>query len=942
MAPDPRSRRSALLPWLFIASGFCGLVYELVWVRRLALVFGSTTLAISTVLAAYMAGLALGSLFFGRRADRSPRRAPFLFALLEIGIGCFGILFPFILEVVRTGYLALPWSLHLTPFFFIIQFLFVVPVIVLPTFLMGGTLPLLTAHFFQRDGSMAKSVGRLYAANTFGACLGTFAATFFLVPELGVRATEYLTAILNFTIGAIVLWQPGMIGRVTALAETAVPGAKEEPTPKVDLGALGWSAALAGFAAMSLQVFWSRMFAIAFGSSVYVFGMILLLFLLGLALGSAWVFRSARAPLELLRNALLGLAVITVLGYLWVPQLPELFMRLFPIARLSFPACVAVQFFLMGVWVIPAAICFGIAFPSAISASTHALKGAGGAVARITLWNTAGTVAGAFFTGFLLIPYLGLRATLFVAVLVPLLAVYAAVRGAVLEPMQSRPFQFVLATVFAVAGILWISFPWNTRLLMTGVGFFAPIYGDVATLRRAAGNMDLLFYRDGIATTITVEGINGERFYCSNGKTDASDAPGDMANQILLGHLPMLLHRDAKEVFMLGLGTGMSAAAVARYPISSLDIVDIETASSSAVKFFAKENRDVTADPRVHVMHADGRQVLLARSKSYDVIISDPSDVWVSGVGNLITREFYALAASRLRPGGVMVQWFHLHSLDEANVKRIVASFRSVFPNTSVWRPNVGDLIVMGTVDPVAWDYGQLQQRATATPGVMDDLLSIGMHSPLSLFGALVLQGDDLTRYLGQDPPLHEDNFPLVEFQAPRHLYLYETFAIDDSMRSYQISYLPELLNFDVVKDFTAEQYYLLGYSYWFLKRHDYAQAAMKESLRLDGTNAKRWMGLGLEYEAANQPREAQEALLKAYALDGQDLEIIQALADLLQQNAPAGEADKIYRQSLQKAPARPELNQAYADFLIRNGHQTEALPYLQAVEKAGAKPPAR
>jgi spermidine synthase len=247
-------------------------------------------------------------------------------------------------------------------------------------------------------------------------------------------------------------------------------------------------------------------------------------------------------------------------------------------------------------------------------------------------------------------------------------------------------------------------------VLASGAAFYAPVYQSADALLAAVRETELLYYRDGVSSTISVDRQGNHRFYRTNGKTDASTDPGDMANQILLGHLPMLLHPDPADVFILGLGTGVTAGAVARYPVRSIEIVDIEPAAREATRFFEAENRRVLADPRARLITADGRNALLARPRTYDVIISDPSDLWVAGVGTLFTREFYEVARSRLRPGGIMVQWIHTHAILPAQLKLIVATFRSAFPATSLWRPNRGDIILMGSVAPVVWDYDRLRQ----------------------------------------------------------------------------------------------------------------------------------------------------------------------------------------------------------------------------------------
>ncbi len=270
-----------------------------------------------------------------------------------------------------------------------------------------------------------------------------------------------------------------------------------------------------------------------------------------------------------------------------------------------------------------------------------------------------------------------------------------------------------------------------------------------------------------------------------------------MANQLLLGHLPMLAHPDPKDVFVLGLGTGVSAAAIARYPVRSIDIADIESGSREATRFFAQENRNILADPRVTFLVADGRNALLARKKTYDVILSDPSDVWVAGVGNLFTREFYALARSRLRPGGVMVQWFHGHSLPPEQMKLIVATFRSVFPHTSFWRPNRGDVILMGTVEPTPWDLARLRERVASVPGVRDDLLSMGFWHPLSIFAPFVLDGDDLARMLSGVEGLHSDDHPVIEYLSPRAGYEDTTSINDAGVQALQTKRLPAIAGFE-------------------------------------------------------------------------------------------------------------------------------------------------
>ncbi|MFY9552377.1 MAG: fused MFS/spermidine synthase, partial [Thermoanaerobaculia bacterium] len=482
-----------------------------------------------------------------------------------------------------------------------------------------------------------------------------------------------------------------------------------------------------------------------------------------------------------------------------------------------------------------------------------------------------------------------------------------------------------LATVGVALPAALLLPAWPKGDLTAGAGFYAAIYGSSEGLAAAEGRSELLFYKDGIATTLSVDRQGPYRFYRSNGKTDASTDPGDMANQLLLGHLPMLLHPDPRDVFVLGLGTGVSAAAVARYPVRSIDIFDIEDASRDATKLFAPENRDILADPRVRFVVADGRNALLARKKTYDVIISDPSDVWVAGVGNLFTREFYSIARSRLKPGGVMVQWFHGHSLPPEQMKLIVATFRSVFPHTSFWRPNRGDVILLGTVAPTPWDFARLEQRAASVPGVNDDLAQIGFWQPLSIFAAFVLDGDDLSHMLAGVEGIHTDNRPVVEYLAPRATYADTTTVNDMGIQSLQTKTLPSISGFDEKRDFDARARYLLGFGLASIGRVDPAIRLMEQSVEGEVSDPKFFTGLANQYRAKGWNGKAMAAYARALARSPEDDEAALRLAELQRAQGDDADAEATLRAALQRSPANSSLALASGKLLLETGRGAAA-----------------
>ncbi|MGH9368546.1 MAG: fused MFS/spermidine synthase, partial [Thermoanaerobaculia bacterium] len=495
-------------------------------------------------------------------------------------------------------------------------------------------------------------------------------------------------------------------------------------------------------------------------------------------------------------------------------------------------------------------------------------------------------------------------------------------------PMRGRRWLAVAAGATAAAALL--SPAWPRAALASGAGFFAGSYKSPQEWRDATRRMELLFYKDGVATTLSVDQQGGARFYRSNGKTDASTSPSDMAVQVLIGQVGLLLHPDPKDVFVLGLGTGVSAAAVARHPVRSIDIVDIEPAGLEAARFFEAENRRVLADPRVHYVAADGRNALLARPKSYDVIISDPSDIWVAGVGNLFTKEFYEVARSRLRPGGVMVQWWHTHALDPEHLKLIVATFRSVFPHTSYWRPNLGDVILAGSADTVPWDFARLRQKFESVPGLADDLRAIGIWSPASLFGAFVLAGEDLDRLLEGVQGLHTDDHPVIEFFAPRHLYA-ETASQNDAMiEAAQSRLFPEMAGFDPERDLDPHETYLLGFARASMNRFESAIRLMEESVRREPGNPKAWIGLGNQYRGRGRTEKAAGAYRQALAVAPGEPEASLELAGLLRAQTDAAGAEEILRTALRASPEDPALNATLAELCIQTGRAAEALAQLE------------
>ena len=395
-----------------------------------------------------------------------------------------------------------------------------------------------------------------------------------------------------------------------------------------------------------------------------------------------------------------------------LPRIPFLFIRYFPLFRDAFRRQIAAHFVAAAMVALVPSLLFGATFPAVVGSLGGAAARFGRTIGAAYVANTIGTVVGAGLAGFILIPTFGLRPTMTLGVL--------AAAGAGLGVwwrLGSPRLPRIAELTPALAGLLIIALlpAWPREVFAAGIGFFAPrLASDDETLADAVSRMRLLYYRDGINTTISVDQTAQTLFYRSNGRTEASTDPLDMANQLLLGHLPMLLHPAPRDVFVLGLGTGITAAAIARYPVQHMDIVELEPAAAQAARFFDSYTRKVLDDPRVRLIVGDGRNRLLAMPTQYDVIVSDPSDIWVAGTGSLTTLEYYRIVAARLRPGGVFAQWVHTQTVLPDDLGLLAATFHAVFPRTEIWTSAPGNLIFLGTRDSVPWDYARLKERFSA------------------------------------------------------------------------------------------------------------------------------------------------------------------------------------------------------------------------------------
>ena len=768
----------------------------------LGLVFGHTVHALTTVLAAFMGGLGVGSYVFGRRAAGfpDPIRA---YGLLELAIGVSCALTPVLFWLASRLYLGLHATLTTSyTAFTLVQFGLVFVVLLVPTALMGATLPVLVQGLVRDEVEVPRTVGTLYAVNTAGAVLGVALAGYVLLPEWGNRAVLWTAAASNVAIGLAAIaygsrYQSVRERRAAATVERRRTPASERTAAsgRLDAHLIAAALAISGGVSMVYEVAWTRALALVIGSSTYAFSAMLLAFLIGIAGGAAVYsrFRGAARAAPLAFAAIqAGIGLTVALVVLVFERMPEVF--LLALQPSQSPGFVqAVQVMISSLALLWPALLIGATFPCAVAACASTAARAGADTGRLYALNTLGAIAGAVLAGFLLIPAIGVHASIRAGIMTNLVLAAAAFAGSV-RAQPARRWGLASACI-AAAGAVFFLPAWNPKVMSSGAAIYAMEYlPDVGAGGTAPvlGRREIVFYRDGVSATVAVTRSDDVLSLRVNGKVDASNNPADMPTQLMLGHLPLVLHRDPRDVLIIGLGSGITAGATARHPVGRLDIVEIEPAVVEASKFFTRENGDVLRDPRARLIVADARNWLLTTPNRYDVITSEPSNPWIDGVASLFSREFFELARQRLREGGLMVQWVHGHGLAPEDFGMIVATFRSVFPATSLWQVAQADYLMIGRLEPGPFDLAPLKARWSALQGFRDDLHRIGVETWPGVLGFFLLTEDDVAR-VPAGPRLNTDDWLGLEFSAPRGLLL-DTVALNYRMlQRVRTSPLPPL-----------------------------------------------------------------------------------------------------------------------------------------------------
>lgn len=826
-ATSASKRRDVLAIYgCFFLSGFAGLIYETVWTQQFSVVFGTTELATATVLAAYMAGLAAGASVAARtlRHASHPLR---LYALLELGIAGCALAVPQAIGLAGNLHAALlggdqlpsaegaagALALYVTTSF---------AILILPTAMMGATLPILVRYAVRREVQVGRRAGALYTVNTAGAAAGTLAAAFLLLPWVGLGRTLWIAAGVNV-----------LVFLLAAFLARRSEGEEHRPeldaTPATDRSDTEgrWILPLilvSGAVALALEVFWTRLLTLVLGGSMYAFATMLASFLVGIALGAAMASRFTRS----VRGAWVGFgiaqfaaAVATLAAYMMVDRLPELLRALdlsSPDSASSGSAASPDGFvghlvdLLFGLFaglpagpasvglcaliLLPGAMAFGAAFPFAVRVLARGADQAGPASGRVYAWNTVGAILGSLGAGFWILPNLGFAGTVAASVGVCLmLGLLAALRSAsggrpARPQAKSAAARTVAATAAtaATALIVWVALtaplnrthrlgdPHNLlRSNALGPKTPGPERLDDESPRQSEPNT-LVYQGVGRSATVLLFERRTQWRMVSNGLPEAVIRPAwARPAQITarwLSLLPVAARPDTRSMLVIGLGGGVTLEDVPT-SVEEIRVVELEPEVLEANRRLAGLRRkDPLADPRVTLHLTDARGALARTRRSFDAIVSQPSHPWTAGASQLFTREFFALVRERLSPSGVFVQWMGTAFVDRDLLASLVATLHDVFPHVEIYRAEVGSVLMLASPAPL--DLDRTASRALELdPAAWS---KVGVTLPDDVIAARWARSEGLSAIASESStsgpvPVSTDAFNVLRIRAPKVVY---------------------------------------------------------------------------------------------------------------------------------------------------------------------------
>lgn len=924
---------------MFFLSGGTGLAYQVIWFKRFAHVWGSSSLAFASVGASFLCGLGLGAYLIGRFADRLERPLRW-YGIAEVAIGALALIIPFqiawLIDASAQFYSQLPeaplWR-------YLVQFAVTLLVVGPPTILMGGTLPLLIRQLTAKDGSIDQATGWLYAINTFGAAFGCYFTGFVLLPAVGLYWTNIACASLNIAIGLVSIAfsaQP-IVRRAVQPAKALI---EPETTGGFSFKLLGLyvAVALSGLGALVLEMTWSRQLALVLGGSTYAYSSTLFVVLLGIAVGSLvfhFLLRPVASSPWVTFSVIMALVLTCLVGKLMLPQLAEMMVD-YQKSRNTLLGNGAVCVFASMLLEFVPAVAMGILFPLFVHLTQESAARVGRAVGDVYAWNTFGSIFGASMTAVLLFPLIGTAGSLALAASAYLLALLL-----VLPLSQPIGLGLAAATLF-VGGtsIAMIRQPGDP--LLTNMGMY--MYGNQ---RDRLHDIEQLYFAEGASSNVLVVNTNNSTSLRVNGKVDASDGL-DMQTQIGLAYFPRMFNPRAKDVLVIGFGSGTTSGVSLLFPETRVTCCEIEPAVYGAAEHFAHINHkpyektrqflraerqkqfsdvhrlsasdleSIDRDARFQMVFGDGRSTLQGSDKKYDLIISEPSNPWLAGVSNLFTEEFFDAAHKHLNEGGVLAQWIQTYSFTWNDYLMIVRTLKTRFKHCGVVViANGADTILLASDKPLLPtqdDLQEMQRLVNGSPAIAADLTKWYGTSDVAMLLMRFYKSDEelLLAKVAEHPNqvINSDLNLRLEFDAPLHLY--EKLPNEDSAQVQILTVTsPEwarrLGQAVGIEPDTAQFQVALAEQALNLKNDAAALALYQKAIALDDKLTPAYIGIA-QIHLRKKKTDAAVALLRDLARrKPDDVEALRALARSLGAANQPQEAMESWKKVLEREPSNTE-----------------------------------
>jgi spermidine synthase len=822
-----------LLYLVLFGSGVSALIYQIVWIRKFGLVFGVHVFSMATVLTAFMAGLALGAVYFGNLADRhkNPVR---LFLILELGIGLFAVLFPFTFSGLEKVYSSIasafsPGQYSLQLIRFLLAFIF----LLIPTTLMGGTMPVIIKIFVDNLGDLGGRISKLYAVNNLGAVAGGFLAGFIMIRAIGLYPSGYLAAGINLVNVALVFLvvksniSPAVRKAVMPEGSDVIHNqANTQKLPTNVMNLVLWVFAIEGFTTLAYEIIWSRILVdFSMDKTVYFSSVIIVGFVFGLGLGSLLVSRLLDRHRNLLailgiNQILIGLlSIFLLLAFTWIAPKISAHRSMFG-TWIHEAGREYLFFFLI---LLPPVTLMGITYPLVSKLANNNIEKLGRKMGYLGFLDTIGSVLGSFVAGFLMVPFLGVVKSFVLVVLINLLLGIAIF---LYHPFvkQKAKGGIIVCTIILAGFMFWImpkspntrswwdkpsDKPWFDANKYTGIRFFD---------EGAAGTVTVRDYPDGLALNI-------------NGYNTAYTTKKDLKVNRQLGYMPYLLHENPKRALVIGFGMGATVCSLNQEDMDHVDVAEICSGVIRAAHIFNAWNRDAIHQPKVRLFDDDGRSVVYMTDEKYDIITSNSIHPRLSN--NIYTRDFYELCYKKLNDNGILCQWIPENWLTEVEYKSLVKAFVDAFPHSTMWYLNEYSTLLIGTKKTLKVDVNEIVRRYESNEILKRDYAEFDMVSPYEFLGQFWMSESDLQAYV-MDSRVNTDNLPFVEFS--RVINIAPVPNVMQDLIDHKTNYQDVFYNMGLAMDKEKEMSMIMNYSvaerYRMQSIVNVTKAYMKQFLR--------------------------------------------------------------------------------------------------------------